>query len=98
MSVSLKGRIALVTGASRGIGRAVALELGRAGAHVIALARTEGALEDLDDAILAEGGEAATLTPCDVTDFDALDRLGRRSTNAGASSTFSSVTRARWVR
>jgi len=76
MSASLKGRIALVTGASRGIGRAVALELARAGAHVIALARTEGALEDLDDAILAEGGEAATLTPCDVTDFEALDRLG----------------------
>ena len=76
MSASLKGRIALVTGASRGIGRAVALELARAGAHIIALARTEGALEDLDDAIRAEGGEAATLTPCDVTDFDALDRLG----------------------
>ncbi|MGO9672868.1 MAG: SDR family NAD(P)-dependent oxidoreductase [Methylocella sp.] len=76
MPASLHGRIALVTGASRGIGRAVALELARAGAHVIALARTQGALEDLDDAIRAEGGEGATLTPCDVTDFDALDRLG----------------------
>lgn len=71
----LDGRIALVTGASRGIGRAVALELAKAGAHVIALARTQGALEDLDDAIRALGGEA-TLVVCDLKDFDALDRLG----------------------
>lgn len=76
MSDSLGGRIALVTGASRGIGRAVALELAKAGAHIIALARTQGALEELDDAIRAMGGEA-TLTPCDIKDFDALDRLGR---------------------
>lgn len=75
MSRPLLGRIALVTGASRGIGRAVALELARAGAHIIALARTQGALEDLDDAIRAEGSEA-TLVPCDLKDFDALDRLG----------------------
>jgi NAD(P)-dependent dehydrogenase (short-subunit alcohol dehydrogenase family) len=68
-------RIALVTGASRGIGRAFALELARAGAHVVALARTQGALEDLDDDIRALGAEA-TLVPCDLTDFDALDRLG----------------------
>lgn len=71
----LSGRIALVTGASRGIGRAICLELARAGAHVIALARTQGALEELDDAI-RRLGSAATLVPCDVTDFDALDRLG----------------------
>ncbi|MGO9389282.1 SDR family NAD(P)-dependent oxidoreductase [Rhodoblastus sp.] len=71
----LAGRIALVTGASRGIGRAVALELARRGAHVIALARTQGALEELDDAIRAMGGEA-TLVPCDIKDFDALDRMG----------------------
>jgi NAD(P)-dependent dehydrogenase (short-subunit alcohol dehydrogenase family) len=71
----LDGRIALVTGASRGIGRAVALELARAGAHVIALARTQGGLEELDDAIRA-AGSAATLVPCDLTDFAALDRLG----------------------
>lgn len=75
MPRSLDGRVALVTGASRGIGRAVALELAGAGAHIIALARTQGALEDLDDAILSKGS-AATLVPCDITDFDALDRLG----------------------
>jgi NAD(P)-dependent dehydrogenase (short-subunit alcohol dehydrogenase family) len=76
MPHSLRGRIALVTGASRGIGRAVALELARCGAHIIALARTQGALEELDDAIRAAGSQA-TLTPCDIKDFDALDRLGR---------------------
>ncbi|WP_442753965.1 SDR family NAD(P)-dependent oxidoreductase [Methylocystis sp. JAN1] len=68
-------RIALVTGASRGIGRALALELARDGAHVVAMARTQGALEELDDEIRALGGQA-TLVPCDITDFDALDRLG----------------------
>ena len=71
----LANRIAVVTGASRGIGRAVALELARAGAHVIALARTQGALEELDDAIRA-AGSTATLVPCDITDYPALDRLG----------------------
>jgi len=71
----LNGRIAVVTGASRGIGRAAALALSQAGAHVVALARTQGALEDLDDAIRAGGG-AATLVPLDLRDFDALDRLG----------------------
>jgi NAD(P)-dependent dehydrogenase (short-subunit alcohol dehydrogenase family) len=75
MSRSLAGRLALVTGASRGIGRAVALELARAGAHIVALARTQGALEELDDEIRREGG-AVTLVPCDLADFDALDRLG----------------------
>jgi NAD(P)-dependent dehydrogenase (short-subunit alcohol dehydrogenase family) len=68
-------RIALVTGASRGIGRAIALELARAGVHVVALARTQGALEALDDEIRALGAEA-TLVPCDLADGDALDRLG----------------------
>lgn len=75
MSRPLIGRIALITGASRGIGRAVALALARAGAHVIALARTQGGLEELDDLIRAAGGEA-TLVPCDLKDFEALDRLG----------------------
>ncbi|MFC0217504.1 SDR family NAD(P)-dependent oxidoreductase [Pseudochelatococcus lubricantis] len=71
----LAGRVALVTGASRGIGRAAALELAQAGAHIIALARTVGALEELDDSIQSLGG-TATLVPVDVKDFDALDRLG----------------------
>jgi NAD(P)-dependent dehydrogenase (short-subunit alcohol dehydrogenase family) len=70
----LKDRVALVTGASRGIGRAVAMELARRGAHVVALARTQGALEDLDDEITALGG-SATLVPLNLTDFEALDRL-----------------------
>ena len=75
MASPLSSRIALVTGASRGIGRAVALELARQGAHVIALARTQGALEDLDDDIRRIGGEA-TLVPCDLADHEAIDRLG----------------------
>ncbi|MGI3903869.1 MAG: SDR family NAD(P)-dependent oxidoreductase [Janthinobacterium lividum] len=75
MSLALEGRLALVTGASRGIGRATALELARGGAHVVALARTQGALEELDDEIRQLGGEA-TLVPCDIKDSEALDRLG----------------------
>lgn len=71
----LAGRLALVTGTSRGIGRAVARRFAAEGAHVIALARTQGALEELDDEIAAAGG-TATLVAADVTDFDALDRLG----------------------
>lgn len=72
---NLEGRIALVTGASRGIGYQTALGLARAGAHVIAVARTVGGLEELDDEIQAAGG-SATLVPADLTDFDAIDRLG----------------------
>lgn len=68
-------RIAVVTGASRGIGRAAALAFAREGTHVVALARTQGALEALDDEIRALGG-TATLCPVDLKDFDALDRLG----------------------
>lgn len=71
----LKDRLALVTGASRGIGYFAALELARRGAHVIAAARTVGGLEELDDAIKAEGG-TATLVPLDLTDHAAIDRLG----------------------
>ena len=72
-------RIALVTGASRGIGRAVALALAAEGVHIVALARTQGGLEDLDDAIraLRPGVETATtLVPCDIKDYAAIDRLG----------------------
>jgi NAD(P)-dependent dehydrogenase (short-subunit alcohol dehydrogenase family) len=71
----LSGRTALVTGASRGIGRAAALTLAEAGAHVIAVARTAGGLEELDDAIKAKGG-AATLVPLDLKDYAGIDRLG----------------------
>ena len=72
-------RIALVTGASRGIGRAAALALAKSGAHVVALARTQGGLEELDDEIRAlrpDEPEATTLVPMDLRDFAAIDRLG----------------------
>src|SRR5688572_7940802 len=72
---NLQGRIALVTGASRGIGRAAALALADAGAHVIAVARTVGGLEELDDAIQAKGG-SATLVPLDLKDSPGIDRMG----------------------
>jgi NAD(P)-dependent dehydrogenase (short-subunit alcohol dehydrogenase family) len=71
----LKGRLALVTGASRGIGAAAALAYAREGAHVVAVARTTGGLEALDDRIKKAGG-SATLVPLDVTDGPGIDRLG----------------------
>lgn len=73
----LKDRIALVTGASRGIGKAAALALANAGAHVVAVARTPGALEALDDEIRAATGQPATLVPMDIGEVDGLDQLGR---------------------
>jgi NAD(P)-dependent dehydrogenase (short-subunit alcohol dehydrogenase family) len=75
MTKSLSGRIALVTGASRGLGRAAAIALGRAGAHVICVARTVGGLEETDDAIQKAGG-TATLVPLNLKDAAAIDRLG----------------------
>lgn len=71
----LNGRIALIVGATRGIGYQVALEYARQGAHVIATARTVGGLEDLNDAIDEIGG-SVTCVPVDVTDYEAVDRLG----------------------
>ncbi|HMT15097.1 MAG TPA: SDR family NAD(P)-dependent oxidoreductase [Aestuariivirga sp.] len=68
-------KLAVVTGASRGLGRATALALAREGAHVIAVARTEGGLTELDDDIRALGS-TATLVPLDLTDHAAIDRLG----------------------
>jgi NAD(P)-dependent dehydrogenase (short-subunit alcohol dehydrogenase family) len=71
----LDSRVALVTGASRGIGRAVARRFAAEGAHVILVARTVGGLEEADDEIKELGG-TATLVPMDLTDFPAIDRLG----------------------
>ena len=75
MTKSLASRIALVTGASRGIGYAAARALAKAGAHVVAVARTQAGLEELDDHIRSEGG-SATLVPLNLTDFDGIARLG----------------------
>ena len=74
MPPPLADRIALVTGASRGIGYATALALSKAGAHIVAVARTVGGLEELDDAIRAIGG-SATLVPLDLKDSAGIDRL-----------------------
>lgn len=74
-SIDLTGRLALVTGASRGIGRAMALELAKAGAHVIATARTTGGLEELDDDIRKAGG-TSTLVPLDLQSEDGIEQLG----------------------
>src|ERR1700683_747241 len=71
----LASRIALLTGASRGIGYAAARALAKAGAHVVAVARTQAGLEELDDEIRNDGG-TATLVPLNLTDFDGIARLG----------------------
>ena len=75
MTLPLASRIALVTGASRGIGYATARALAKAGAHIVAVARTQGGLEELDDEIRKDGG-SATLVPLNLTDFDGIARLG----------------------
>jgi len=72
----LDGRVILVTGASRGIGYQAALALAKAGSHIIATARTQGGLEDLDDAIKADGGDC-TLVPMDLKNTDGIDQLGK---------------------
>ncbi|RUW45938.1 SDR family NAD(P)-dependent oxidoreductase [Mesorhizobium sp. M1A.F.Ca.ET.072.01.1.1] len=76
MTLDLSGRVAVVTGASRGIGYFIARELAAAGAHVVAVARTVGGLEELDDAIKADGRGQATLVPLDLADMAGIDRLG----------------------
>lgn len=75
MTLDLSGRVAVVTGASRGIGYQVALELAKTGVHQVLVARTVGGLEELDDEIKALGG-SATLVPLDMKDVGGLDRLG----------------------
>ena len=75
MTGILEGKTAVVTGASRGIGYAVSKALAAEGAHIIAVARTIGGLEDLDDEIKAAGG-SATLVPLDLKDADGIDRMG----------------------
>ena len=75
MAKLLEGKVALVTGASRGLGRAAALALAKQGAHIIATARTQGGLEELDDEVKA-AGSSATLVPMDMMDYPAIDRLG----------------------
>lgn len=75
MAELLKDRVVLVTGASRGIGYHAALAIAKAGAHVIAVSRTVGGLEELDDEIQDAGG-SATLVPLDLADMDAIDQLG----------------------
>lgn len=72
----LAGRVALITGASRGLGAAAALAYAAEGAHCVLVARTVGGLEEVDDRIKAVGG-SATLVPLDVTDGPGIDRLGQ---------------------
>jgi len=96
MMAALEGRVALITGASRGIGAALALELAKLGAQCVLVARTQGGLEEVDDAIRAAGGKPATLLPFDLQkaekDIDMIgpsivERFGRLDIlvhNAGA--------------
>lgn len=75
-SQRLAGRLALITGASRGLGAALARRFAAEGAHVVLVARTVGGLEEVDDAIRSAGGEPATLLPLDLAELDKVDALG----------------------
>jgi NAD(P)-dependent dehydrogenase (short-subunit alcohol dehydrogenase family) len=75
MGGRLDGRIALITGASRGIGAAVAMRFAEEGAHLILTARTVGGLEEIDDIMQQQGG-SATLVPLDLKNFDEIDQMG----------------------
>ena len=75
MAGRLKGKIALITGASRGIGAAVALRFAEEGAHLILTARTVGGLEEIDDIVQQHGG-SSTLVPLNLKDFDEIDQMG----------------------
>jgi NAD(P)-dependent dehydrogenase (short-subunit alcohol dehydrogenase family) len=72
----LEGRLALVTGASRGLGAALAKRFAAEGAHVILTARTQGGLEEVDDEIRNAGGVPATLLPLDLRERDKIDQVG----------------------
>lgn len=76
MTGRLDGRIALITGASRGIGRAIAKRFAKEGAHPILTARTQAALEELDDEIRSETGVESTLLPLNITNYEAIDGVG----------------------
>ena len=74
---ALEGRVALITGASRGIGAALALELAKLGAQCVLVARTQGGLEEVDDAIRAAGGKPATLLPFNLQKAEKdIDMIG----------------------
>lgn len=74
--MSLAGRLVLVTGASRGLGAAVAVACAQEGAHLVLVARTQGALEEIDDKVRAVGADGATLLALDLREGDLVDRLG----------------------
>jgi NAD(P)-dependent dehydrogenase (short-subunit alcohol dehydrogenase family) len=76
MTQAFANHIALITGATRGLGRALALALASEGAHIVATGRTQGALEELDDAVRAVGS-TATLVPLDVRDFPGIYRFAK---------------------
>jgi NAD(P)-dependent dehydrogenase (short-subunit alcohol dehydrogenase family) len=74
-TLRLKGRLALITGASRGLGAALARRFASEGAHVILTARTQGGLEEVDDEIRKAGGTSATLLPLDLRELDKIDQM-----------------------